>query len=90
MTLIIDLSINMKKINSLTAIENYISYISKKYNSILSYSNHEINGEGRQIKNHYYIHTLYFDDINKDNYNKLIKDIKKESITIDKIYNDKI
>lgn len=89
MTLLIDLSINVNKVNSLTNIKKYLENLSEKYNSSLSYSNHEIEGTGSKILKHNYIFSLEFENIDNNNYINLLKDINKyKNISIDKIYDD--
>ena len=91
MTLLIELAVNMKKINSLTIISEKLTELVNKYKASLSYSNHEIEGIGHKILKHYFIYTLQFEKINDIDYKNLLKDIKKiKYIYIEKIYEDKI
>jgi len=89
MTILIEISANMKNINSLTNINNNLNNLAKKYNSSLSYSNHEIEGIGNKIFKHYYIFSLQFESINDIDYEELLKEIKLiKSIKIENIYNN--
>ena len=53
MTLSIDLCVNMKKITSLTPINNHLENLANKYNACFSYSTHELEGIGHKILKHY-------------------------------------
>ena len=81
----------MNNISSLTDITNKLTTLAEKYNSSLSYSNHEIEGIGHKILKHYYIYSLNFEDLNEKEYRKLLKEIKQiNNIKIENIHNDKI
>tara|TARA_B100002019_G_C21107844_1_gene516855 strand:+ start:568 stop:855 length:288 start_codon:yes stop_codon:yes gene_type:complete len=89
MTILIEIIANMKNINSLTNITNSLKKLSEKYNSSLSYSNHEIEGIGHKILKHYYIFSLQFESINDEDYKQLLREIKLiKNIRIENIYND--
>lgn len=89
MTILIEIIANMKNINSLTNISNNLKNLSEKYNSSLSYSNHEIEGIGNKILKHYYVFSLQFESINNEDYEQLIKEIKLiKNIQIENIYNN--
>jgi len=86
MTLSIDLCVNMKKITSLTPINNHLENLANKYNASFSYSTHELEGIGHKIIKHNYIYNLSFNDNKNLELKKLIREIKQfKYITIDNI-----
>ena len=91
MTLLIELAVNMKKINSITNITKEIQNLAEKYNSSLSYSDHEIEGIGHKILKHYYIFSLQFENLINDDYINLLKEIKIiKNVKIENIFNDNL
>ena len=89
MTILIEIIANMKNLNSLTNITNNLKNLSEKYNSSLSYSNHEIEGIGHKILKHYYVFSLQFERINDEDFKQLVKEIKLiKNIQIENIYNN--
>lgn len=91
MTLLIEIIVNMNKINSLTNITNHLNNLAEKYNSSLSYSNHEIEGIGHKILKHNYVFSLHFENLKETDRANILREIKViKNVKIENIYDDKI
>ena len=92
MEYIIELILDVKKINNITEVKDFLHDLAKRYNCSIEYFNHEIDGHKRIIDNNCYIYYINFDEENFNNLINLIKTIKitdlTKNVVIDCIYED--
>ena len=90
MGLIIELSFDICKNASITSIKQLLSNIAEKHNSKTNYFMHEIQGHSTTIERNECINVVEFEETDKVNIIRYIKDIIKiKFIKIDCIYEEK-
>ena len=87
MSIIIEISFDLKKIGNISEKKADLEYLALKYKSINNYFMHEVEGTNNNIEKNKCINIIEFDNEERNNFIKYVKDIiKLKEVNIDCIY----